>query len=245
VPTGITAIVQKAEPGADLACRALDHRFEDGGVTVERGVISYYAVNALPQATTVGRWLSAMDRAANDDLRRGRITSFHLPSLQVVGDAGTPVPGEAVTSSAAPGVMLASGAAPPATWFVLSREDGCLPLDILQRGDRLPRVPTSPADYEAMLRARGEQPTLALPPGFPPDLAGKVVMVQTRPDRAPILVRADVCRQMRGKSLDISSRGLRVPGGHGPREGSRHPLPATVVSLDTGGRWIREAVFRW
>jgi hypothetical protein len=98
VPTEITAIVQKAEPGGELACRAIDHQFEDNGVTRERGVISYYATHALPQAATVGLWVALIDAAANDDLRRGRITTFHLPSLQIVGDARVGIPGVSVTS---------------------------------------------------------------------------------------------------------------------------------------------------
>ena len=188
MPTEFTAIVQRAEPGGDLACRALDHHFEEDGATVHRGVISYYATGALAQAGTIGSWMSAMDRAAQDDLRRGRITSFHLPSLQIAGDATARVPGIALTSGGA-----------PATGSVLSRDEGCVALDGLMRGYRLHRVPVSPDDYAAMLRARGEQPTLGLPPGFPPDMTGKVVMVQVRPDRAPVFVRDDVCRDMKGK----------------------------------------------
>jgi hypothetical protein len=190
VPTEFTAIVQKAEPGGELACRALDHRFEENGVAIERGVISYYAIGALPEARTIRAWMLAMDRAAQDDLRRGRITAFHLPSLQVVGDGTAPVPGVALTSGGAP---------PPVAWSVLSREEGCVAPDVLMRGDRLPRVPVSPDDYAAMLRARGESPTLGLPPRFPPDMTGKVVMVQVRPDRAPVFVREDVCRQLKDK----------------------------------------------
>lgn len=93
MPTEITAIVQKAPPGGELACRALNHEFDDEGVTRERGVISYYATRALPHATSVASWVGLMDAAANDDLRRGRITTFHLPSLQIVGDAEVRIPG--------------------------------------------------------------------------------------------------------------------------------------------------------
>jgi len=188
VPTEFVAIVQKAEPGGELACRALDHRFEDDGGVVNRGVVSYYATGALPHAGTIAAWMAAMDRAAQDDLRRGRIMSFHLPSLQIVGDGSARVPGVAVTSARA-----------PATWSVLSREEGCVAPDVLKLGDRLPRVPVSPDDYAAMLRARGEQPSLGLPSGFPPDMTGKVVMVRVRPDRAPVFVRDDVCREMKGR----------------------------------------------
>jgi hypothetical protein len=58
VPTEFTAIVQKAEPGGELACRALDHRFEENGVAIERGVISYYAIGALPKARTIRAWIA-------------------------------------------------------------------------------------------------------------------------------------------------------------------------------------------
>lgn len=93
MPTEITAIVQKAPPGGELACRALNHQFDVDGVTRERGVISYYATHALPDAGTVASWVGLMDTTANDDLRRGRITTFHLPSLQIVGDAQVGLPG--------------------------------------------------------------------------------------------------------------------------------------------------------
>jgi hypothetical protein len=183
VPTEITAIVPKAPPGGELTCRALDHQFDDEGVTRERGVISYYATHALPHAGTVASWVGLIATAANDDLRRGRITTFHLPSLQIVGDAHVAIPG----------VSLTSGGAPPSSWFVLSREDGCVSLDVLASGDRLPRAPVSPDDYAAMMRDRGHHVTVGPPPGFPPELAGKVVMVKVRDDRAPVFARADVC----------------------------------------------------
>ena len=102
MPTEFTAIVQKAEPGAELACRALDHRFEENGVVLERGVISYYATGALPRARTIAAWVAAMDLAAQDDLRRGRITTFHLPSLQIVGDTTARVPGVPLTAGGEP-----------------------------------------------------------------------------------------------------------------------------------------------
>lgn len=104
MPSEVTAIVLKAEPGAELACRALDHRFEDDGAAVERGVISYYATETLPRATTVASWVALIEAAASADVRRGRITPFHQPALQVVGDAALRLPGVATG---------AGGAAPP------------------------------------------------------------------------------------------------------------------------------------
>ena len=90
--------------------------------------------------------------------------------------------------------MPAAGGASTVVWFVLSREDGCVPLGVLVRGDRLPRVPVSPDDYAELMRARGHQVTVGPAPGFPPELIGKVVMVTIRSDRAPIFVQSDVCR---------------------------------------------------
>ena len=101
MPTEITAIVQKAPPGGELACRALDHQFDDEGVTRERGVISYYATHTLPRAATVTAWVGLIDAAANEDLRNGRITTFHLPSLQIVGDAQAGIPGVSLPSGGA------------------------------------------------------------------------------------------------------------------------------------------------
>jgi hypothetical protein len=189
VPVEFTAIVPKPPAGAELACLALSHEFEQDGGRVERGVISYYATQTLPLATTVASWVQLIDTAAGADLARGRIKPFHQPSLRIVGDPAMRLPGA---------VTVASGTVPPASgWSVLSRSEGCVPLDVIVRGDRLPRLPVSPDDYADMMRARGHTVTVDLPPGFPPDLAGKVVMVKVRDDRAPVFVRDDVCRQMK------------------------------------------------
>lgn len=173
----------KAAPGGELACRARSHRFQQYGREVERGVISYYASETLPRATTVSSWAALMERAASADVARGQLAASHVPALQVAGDGGLRVPGVPVAAAG--------------SWFVLSRSEGCVALDVLARGDRLPRAPTSPEDYAELMRAQGHQPTLGLPPGFPPALSGKVVMVKVRDDRAPVFVRDEVCRQMK------------------------------------------------
>ena len=81
----------------------------------------------------------------------------------------------------------------------MSRSEGCVDLSVIARGDRLPRAPISPDDYADLMRARGHQATLGLPPGVPAELAGKVVMVKIRDDHAPVFVHEDVCRQAEGK----------------------------------------------
>jgi hypothetical protein len=202
VPVEFTAIVPKPLPGAELACLALSHEFEDDGAQVERGVISYYATRTLPLASTVASWVQLIDAAAGADLARGRIKPFHQPSLRIRGDAARRLPGTATApgrgAPVAPRIRLVSGAATQ-SWSVMSREDGCMPLALIVRGDRLPREPVSPEDYADMMRARGHQPTLGPPPALPPDLVGKVVMVKVRDGRAPVFVRNDVCAQLKEK----------------------------------------------
>ena len=201
MPVEFTAIVPKPQPGAELACLALSHEFEDDGVQVERGVISYYATRTLPLASTVASWIQLIDAAAGTDLARGRIKLFHQPSLRIIGDAALRLPGMATApGSGAPatGMRLVSGAATP-SWSVMAREDGCTPLSVIVRGDRLAREPVSPEDYADMMRARGHQPTVGPPPALAPDLVGKVVMVKVRDDRALVFVRNDVCAQLKEK----------------------------------------------
>jgi hypothetical protein len=93
VPAGVTALVMKAEPGAELACRARGHRFAQDGREVERGVISYYAAGTLGSATTMASWLDAIERAAALDVAAGRLAPLYRPALQVIGDGAARVPG--------------------------------------------------------------------------------------------------------------------------------------------------------
>lgn len=88
-----------------------------------------------------------------------------------------------------------AGAGDPA-WLLLSREDGCVDAQLLARRERLPRGLKTPEEFAAAMRAKGHAVTLELPPGFPPELAGRVVMMRVRDDLAPVFVREDVCRSM-------------------------------------------------
>lgn len=96
-------------------------------------------------------------------------------------------------------VALAGGSTAVAAegWFLLSREDGCVGLDLLARGERLARVPRGPENFAAMMRERGHRVSIGLPDGFPMDLAGRAVMVRYAENRAPVFVREDLCRGMR------------------------------------------------
>ncbi|MBM3731974.1 MAG: hypothetical protein FJW24_00675 [Acidimicrobiia bacterium] len=82
-------------------------------------------------------------------------------------------------------------------WLLLSREDGCVGLELLARMERLARAPRDPEDFAALMRARGHHVRVGLPDGFPIDFTGRAVMVRYGNDRAPVFVRADLCRNLR------------------------------------------------
>ena len=91
-----------AEAGQGLTCRAHNHTFEVDGAQVERGIVSHYATQALPGATTVGVWLQGIETLVEADVRRGVLPGFRIPALQVIGDPGTSLPGTRV-AGAGPG----------------------------------------------------------------------------------------------------------------------------------------------
>ncbi len=91
-----------------------------------------------------------------------------------------------------------AGSAQQATWYLLSREEGCIDLRILVEAEKLPRVPTSPEDYAQMMRERGKNVSLGLPRDVPADLYGKIVQVRVGNDEGgPVFVKDEVCREMR------------------------------------------------
>jgi hypothetical protein len=96
VPVNVVALVMKAEPGAELACRARNYRFEHQGHSQERGVISYYAGQTLAQATTFAAWLQRIEALSSVDLQEERLSWFYQPSLQLLGPAMARLPGEPV-----------------------------------------------------------------------------------------------------------------------------------------------------
>lgn len=88
----------KAEPGAELACRARNYRFDYQDNHQERGVISYYAAQTLAQATTIAAWLQRIEAMVSADLHQGRLPPFYQPSLQILGHAATELPGAPVSA---------------------------------------------------------------------------------------------------------------------------------------------------
>lgn len=78
-------------------------------------------------------------------------------------------------------------------WYVLSHDDGCIPIEKLARHERLPGTPASPEEFVRMMRDSGRPAEIGPAPGIPPDQAGNFVMVRLGESKMPIFVRAEVC----------------------------------------------------
>lgn len=78
----------------------------------------------------------------------------------------------------------------------MTREDGCVSLQLLVRMMQLPRAPLSPEDFAQMLRERGETAVLGPLENSPPELNGQVVLVRLANGKAPIFARSEVCRRL-------------------------------------------------
>jgi hypothetical protein len=59
------------------------------------------------------------------------------------------------------------------TWMLLSRESGCVSVQMLVKAERLPHAPSSPEEFAAMMRARNHQVIVGLLDGFPREMTGK------------------------------------------------------------------------
>ena len=81
-------------------------------------------------------------------------------------------------------------------WFLLSREDGCVEVELLAKREKLPKTPATPDEFAKMMSKRGYLVTQGLPEGFPAELSGKVVLVRVRENMAPVFVREEICRQI-------------------------------------------------
>lgn len=97
---------------------------------------------------------------------------------------------------ALPFLLFTPAVAAEPVWRLLSREDGCLGLELLTKREKLPRTPSSPEEFAAMMRERGYSVTVAPPQGFPPELSGKALQVTVRDNLAPVFVTDDLCHQL-------------------------------------------------
>lgn len=94
MPANASALVLRAAPGGELTCRAQNHMFIDAGVAQDRGLVSYYALRALAEATTMESWLSRTTSLCKADVDAGRISSSLAVSLTVTGISGQMVLGK-------------------------------------------------------------------------------------------------------------------------------------------------------
>ena len=97
-------------------------------------------------------------------------------------------------------LMTLPASAQQPTWYLMSREEGCVdPKELVELGV-VERAPVSPEDYAQMLRSRGKKVTLELPSGFPSEFGGKVVQIKVSgEDGGVAFATDDACRRMRQK----------------------------------------------
>jgi hypothetical protein len=88
VPSNVSALVLRAPTGSELSCRTQSRKFTDAGVTKDRGLVSYYALRALAEATTMESWLTRTMSMCKADVDAGRLPATLAVSLAVTGDSG-------------------------------------------------------------------------------------------------------------------------------------------------------------
>jgi hypothetical protein len=99
VPANVTALVAKSQPGEELTCTTREHTFEQQETPVKHGVMSYYASQALAQATSIESLLKLIDQIAEQDIKFSRLPKLYLPSLQILGNANVKLPGKSLSLS--------------------------------------------------------------------------------------------------------------------------------------------------
>jgi len=87
-------MVMKAEPGAELACRAYEMDIDMDGKPICRGIISYYAALTMEKATDMHSWIDLIEQISGEDLAQNTIKLHQKPMLQLCGDAHIKVIGE-------------------------------------------------------------------------------------------------------------------------------------------------------
>jgi len=95
-------------------------------------------------------------------------------------------------------LVVAPAFAQRPTWYVLSREKGCVDPKVLLEYEQLPRAPASPDQYAQMMRDRGNKVTVGFPPDMPPEYHAKIVQVKVgNDDGGPVFADEEVCRRFR------------------------------------------------
>ena len=93
MPANTNALVAKAAPGEELACRAFSFQVRREG-DLERGVTSYYAFESLLHARQLSDWLGRIREAVDLDVREEYLSPLQTPSLQILGNDSAAAPGQ-------------------------------------------------------------------------------------------------------------------------------------------------------
>ena len=79
-----------AEGEDEMVCQTASAFFETPEGRIKRGVISFYATETLPVATTVESWLRSMRKVMTADVKSGSLGFERL--LQISGDGKRQLP---------------------------------------------------------------------------------------------------------------------------------------------------------
>jgi hypothetical protein len=82
--------MKTADGEDEMVCQTGSAFFDTPEGKIKRGVISFYATQTLPKATTVESWLRSINEAMTANVKNGRLRSVRL--LQIVGDSKTQLP---------------------------------------------------------------------------------------------------------------------------------------------------------
>ncbi len=90
MPGIASALLASAAPGEEMTCRAQNRPFATGaGAEEERGVVSFYALQALAVAQTTEDWSQRTTALCRADVEAGRLpASFAFSTIAVHGDLG-------------------------------------------------------------------------------------------------------------------------------------------------------------
>ncbi len=82
--------MKTAEDENEMVCKTASALFDTPEGKIKRGVISFYATETLPEATTVESWLQLMRESMTADVRNGLKGFERL--LQISGDGKRQLP---------------------------------------------------------------------------------------------------------------------------------------------------------
>ena len=73
-------------PGAELTCKGHNFTLPPGAGAQRRGVLSYYATAALPEADSLADWLARIEAHIQQDVDAGHLPALYRPQLQLLGN---------------------------------------------------------------------------------------------------------------------------------------------------------------